>query len=306
MKKQVILAALLCACGPAIAQEVLTNDTVLSLAQAGLGEQTLVAKIKGSPNSFDVSADRLIALKKAGLSDTLIASMIEASSRSGIAATSMAAASSDSPDPRLPHASGIYMLDETASPARMVRMDATSSNQTKSGGFLGYALTYGIAKMKINTVVAGAHARIESPRPRPRFYFFFDQANTSLSGGAPSSFWLGGPAAAVTSPNEFSLVQFKMKKDHREAAVGSFNIGGAKAGVQDNQRVAMTYTDVRPGVFEVTPQQDLSPGEYGFIYSTVSGGGVGAYGAGATMSRIFDFSVSSAKSPGRGAVTASR
>ena len=33
-------------------------------------------------------------------------------------------------------------------------------------------------------------------------------------------------------------------------------------------------------------------GEYGFVYSTATGGaGFGAYGAGATMSRIFDFSV---------------
>ncbi|RDE06195.1 hypothetical protein [Sphingomonas aracearum] len=289
--KYLLPALLFCVAAPVAAQEVLTNDTILTLAKAGLGDQTVVAKIKTSPNSFNVGADKLIDLKRQGLSEAVIAAMIEASSRSTVATTAMMAGAADSPDPRQPHPSGIYMLDSTVSPARMVRMDATSSNQTKSGGFLGYALTGGIAKMKINTVISGPHARISTQARRPKFYFFFDQASASLSGGAPGGFWVGGPGAAVTSPNEFSLVRFEAKKDRREAAVGSFNIGGAKAGVQDKQRVAMTYVDVRPGVFEVTPQQDLAPGEYGFIYSMVSGGGVGAYGAGATMSRIFDFSI---------------
>ncbi|MBS0477910.1 MAG: hypothetical protein JSR79_01250, partial [Proteobacteria bacterium] len=140
-------------------------------------------------------------------------------------------------------------------------------------------------------VLPGVSARVRTATARPTFYVFFDQATTSLSNGNSGSFWSAGPAAAVTSPNEFSLVRFDVKKDHREAAVGKFNIGGAKAGVQDKQRVALTYVDVRPGVFAVTPERDLPPGEYGFVYSSVSGGGIGMYGAGATLSRVFDFSI---------------
>jgi hypothetical protein len=289
------MAALAAAClaTPAIGQEVLTNDTVIALSGAGLGEQTIIAKIKASPSSFDVDASKLIALKQRHISDAIIAAMVEASSRSQNSVAAMGA--SDSPNPLAPHASGIYLLSQKDGVPKMVRMDATSSSQTKSGGMLGYALTGGIAKMKINTVVPGGTARVQTSSVRPKFYFYFDQAATSLSGGASGSVWMAGPGAAVTSPNEFTLVRFKVKKDRREAAVGSFNITGAKAGVQDDQRITTTYTDVRPGVFKVTTQQDLSPGEYGFVYSTATGGGVGAYGAGATMSRIFDFSVAPAK-----------
>jgi hypothetical protein len=288
MKFSNVIAAALFISAPVAAQEVLTNQSVTTLISAGLGEQTIIAKIKASPSAFKTEASDLIALKKQGVSDAIIAAMIDASSSSSVSALAMGA--SDSPDPRAPHASGIYLL-HTGNPAKMVRIDATSANQTKTGGFLGYALTGGIAKMKINTVIPGASARVKAEGGMPKFYFYFDQAGSSLSNGGNGGFWLAGPGAAITSPSEFSLVQFKVKKDRREAAVGSFNITGAKAGVQDNQRIALTYTDVRPGVFEVTPQAPLEPGEYGFVYSTTSGGGVGAYGGGATMSRIFDFSV---------------
>jgi hypothetical protein len=57
-----------------------------------------------------------------------------------------------------------------------------------------------------------------------------------------------------------------------------------KSGISDKARVSFTYEDVAPGVFRVTPNADLPPGEYGFLYS------IGAQ-AGSTA-RIFDFSVS--------------
>lgn len=275
----------------ATAQEVLTNDTILQLSAAGVGEGTIVAKIEASATNFDVSTAQIIALKQKGLPDAVIAAMVSAANRSAVSQN--ASVNSDSPDPLVPHASGVYLLADWDGPARMIRIDATTSNQTKTSGFLGYALTSGIAKVKVKQVIPGATARVMAPTLRPVFYFYFDQANASLSSGN-GGFWSG--ATPVTSPNEFSLVRFDAKKDRRETAVGQLNIAGAKSGVQDSQRLALSYADVRPGVFKVTPAADLPPGEYGFIYSSNSGGsGVGLYGAGATTSRIFDFSVARAK-----------
>lgn len=270
----------------ASAQEVLTNDTIVQLYSAGVGENTIVAKIGSSASSFDVSTTQLIELKKKGVPDSIVAAMVSASSKAAVSAN--AALNSDSPDPLVPHASGVYLLTETGGAAKMVRIDATTSNQTKTSGFLGYALTSGIAKLKIKQVIPGREARVKANLQRPVFYFYFDQANVGLSSGN-GNFWSG--AAPVTSPNEFSLVRFDVKKDRRETAVGQLNIAGAKAGVQDSQRLALTYSDVRPGVFKVTPAADLPPGEYGFIYSASSGSGVGLYAGGATTSRIFDFSI---------------
>lgn len=270
---------------PAFA-ETLDNDKVVQLVKVGLGDEAVIAKIKSSAAQYDTSTDGLITLKNAGVSSSVIAAMIEASSGANVSAN--AAWSSDSPNPSVPHPSGIYLLADWLSEPKMAVLDPTTSNQTKTGGFLGYALTGGLASMSFKTVLPNAHARTVTEKTRPKFYFYFDQAGRSLSNGAAATLWATG---AVTSPNEFSLVRFQVKDSRREARVGKFNIGGAKAGVMDEDRIAFGYKAVAPGVFEVLPEADLAPGEYGFIYSVSTGGGVGMAGVGAQTSKIFDFSV---------------
>jgi hypothetical protein len=68
------------------------------------------------------------------------------------------------------------------------------------------------------------------------------------------------------------------------------NIGGAKTGVMDHDRIAFDYQMVREGVYKVTPKEPLKAGQYGFIYA-LTGGGTG----GAMTARIFDFSIPSTK-----------
>lgn len=274
------------ASAPALA-ETLDNATIVQLSGIGLGDEAIVAKIQASASNFDVSTDALIGLKQQGVSSAVIAAMIEASNTTK--ASSAVSASIDSPDPMVPHPSGVYLLADWLEEPKMWVIDATTSNQTKTGGFLGYALTGGLAPMSFKTVIPNSEARIKTTVVRPTFYFYFDQADASLSTRGGGSFWMAG---AVTSPAEFSLVKFKVKKNQREAKVGQFNIGGAKSGVMEKDQIGFDYERIAPGVFKVTPQTDLLPGEYGFIYSSsTGGGGVGMAGVGAQTSRIFDFSI---------------
>lgn len=283
MKKLVLAVALLAACSalPAYA-ETLNNAKVVQLIGLGLGDEAVIAKIKASDGDYDISTDALIALKRSGVSSPVIAAMIDSSSRKS--ASQSAVLSIDSPDPKVPHASGIYMLQSWLPEPKMVGINVTTSTQTKSGGFLGYALTGGIASMSFKAVVPGSSARTVSPDTRPTFYFFF---NSNQPGGG-SAVWTAG---AVTSPSEFSLVRFDVKKDKREAKVGKFNIGGAKAGVMDKDRIPFTSTEISPGVFEVRPDQPLLGGEYGFLVQASTGGGSGMAGMGAISAKIFDFSI---------------
>lgn len=262
--------------------ELLDNPKVIELLKIGLGDEAVIAKIKSSEASFDTSTEALIALKGAGASSPVIAAMIEASSKQSSIASE--ALSTDSPDPRVPHATGIYLLADWLPQAKMQSIDVTTTTQTKSGGFLGYALTGGLASMSFKTIVPRPAARTISNKVRPTFYFYFDQSKA----GGNSAVWNAG---TVTSPNEFSLVRFDVKKDRREAKVGKFNIGGAKAGVMDEDRIGFSYNQITPGVFEVKPDADLSGGEYGFIVQVSTGGGSGMAGMGAMSSKIFDFSV---------------
>lgn len=256
--------------------ELLTNETVISLVKAGLGPEAIQAKIGTSRGSFDTSTNALIALKQAGVPDVVIAAMLNRS-KSPVAANVVA--DNSNPDPLVPHAPGIYFLDARGG-GRMVRIDPTVSNQLKTSNLWGYAFSYGLSSLKLKAVVSNANARVRASSRRPVFYFYFNQSSP-LAALAEFS---AGFAATATSPNEFSLIRFDQKSDRREASVASVNLGGMKSGISDKARISFTYEDVAPGVFKVTPNSELMPGEYGFLYS------VGAQ-AGSTA-RIFDFSVS--------------
>ena len=135
--------------------------------------------------------------------------------------------------------------------------------------------------MSIKATIPNEHAKVNAAT-RPTFYFFFDQSNDAQATNA----WASGANISVSSPAEFSLIRLMEKKGRREARVGSANIGGAKTGVMDKDRIAFDYNEVRPGVFKIEASNVTEPGEYGFIFA-LAGSGAG----GAMTARIFDFSV---------------
>jgi hypothetical protein len=265
-----------------VAAETLTNATVIELVKAGIGNEAVIAKIKATDGKYDLSTDDLIALKNEGVPGDVIAAMLTASTKTTAPAAAM---SLTAIDPMTPHPSGVYLIDTPAN--RLDRIDPTVSNQAKTGGIWGYALTAGIASMSIKVAISGETARVVAPSATPAFYFFFDASNPTTANITSS--WAAGSAQTVSSPSEFTLIQLMKKKGRREARVGSKNIGGTKTGVMDHDRIPFDYQMVRDGVYKVTPKQPLEAGQYGFIYA-LTGGGSG----GAMTARIFDFAVPSA------------
>src|SRR5712671_6871652 len=81
-----------------LAQEVLTNDSVIQMVKAGLPEAVVIAKIKSTSSKFDLKTDSLVSLKKAGVSDKVLEAMVAAGSG---AAPSTAAAAPAPPAPAL-------------------------------------------------------------------------------------------------------------------------------------------------------------------------------------------------------------
>jgi hypothetical protein len=59
----------------------LTNADVLKLKGAGLSDQFIIDKIKASPANYHLDVDDLVELKKAGIPETIIDAMIQASQR---------------------------------------------------------------------------------------------------------------------------------------------------------------------------------------------------------------------------------
>src|SRR5271166_1626007 len=66
---------------PANSQSSLESDVdnarVIEMTHKGLGDDVIIARIKASATKFDLSDDDLAALKKAGVSDPVVAAMIQ-------------------------------------------------------------------------------------------------------------------------------------------------------------------------------------------------------------------------------------
>ncbi len=77
--------AFLCFVGAALtlAQTTLNNDSIIKMVNAGLGDDLVVSTIKAQPAQYATEPDGLIALKGAGVSDKVIAAMVERMAASG-------------------------------------------------------------------------------------------------------------------------------------------------------------------------------------------------------------------------------
>lgn len=285
MRKGFFAVLLLVFCSVALAQHALNNNAVIKLAKAGLSDDVIVATINASQGSYDTTVDGLIALKNAGVSEKVIAALVLKSSGGAATADSARVTNpigADPDDPAAPHEAGIYEYRETAPDHKMVMLEPSVYSQSKMGGVFASSMTYGIAKMKMKAVIRGAHSNTRVTDSQPVFYFYFEQQGAGLS-NASSVF--GG----TSTPNEYTLLRFDVKKNTRETIVGKASIWGASGGVDDKATVTFSYTKLRPGVYKVVLSKPLEAGEYGFIAPTAAPV-ISPYGGGtAGVSRVFDF-----------------
>src|ERR1044071_630887 len=256
--------------------EVLTNEKVLTMVKASLPPSIIINKIHTSKTNFNTSTDELIRLQQARVPPEIMNAMVEAStvassttSRTGAGDVSKA----DPNDPASAHEAGIYLLLERDGQRKMIQLEPTVSKQSKTGGIFASALTYGIAKMKYKASLSGDNASLQIDQPRPVFYFYFEVKGAGLSTSTNYA----------TSPNEFALVQLNQKSNTREVTVMQANAFGAQSGTMNKASRAFKFEKIAPGVYKVTPQVDLTDGEYG-CYNAA---GVGPSGG----AKIFDFGI---------------
>lgn len=262
--------------------ETMTNQEVISLTKAGLNSSLIINKIKSSKTQFDLSTDSLIALKKAGVGDDVVAAMLEAKSGKTVQAALPAAvpgqASGDPNDPMSPHSYGIYIFEDRDGAKKMTQLTPNVSAQNRTGGGFTAAVTpFGLGKVKTKANLPGRTAALQIKETKPTFYFYLDISSGGLNtaSGIPST------------PNEFTLVRFNQRSDNREVTIAKTNSWGSKGGLSDEYVVALTAENLGNGIFKVTPTGDLKKGEYGF-YLLNSGNSNTSAGIG---SKFFDFGV---------------
>lgn len=283
MRKYILAVIFIALCPLLVAQQALNNGSIIKLAKAGLSDDLIVSTINGSAGAYDTSANGLIALKTAGISDKVLTAIVLKGTGGSPAGTTPAtsAVGTNPDDPTAPHEAGIYIYSDSAAVgSRMTMLEPNVYTQGKTGGVFASAMTYGLAKIKMKAVLRGAHANARVSDPQPVFYFYFEETGAGLSHAT-------GLFGGTSTPNEYTLLKFNIKGDTRETVTGSMNAFGGSGGTDDKAVTNFTYTKLRPGVYKVMLNAALQPGEYGFISSGGSVG-IGPMG-GTTNSRVFDF-----------------
>ena len=236
------------------AQETLNNATVSKLVRAGLSEDLIITTINSSLGNYDTSANGLIALKKAGASDKVIAAVLMKAS--GVSAA--APAVPPVPVNQAPSGSasngltlgpsglpigvdsiGVYYLDKDGSTWQEVPAEVVNF---KAGGALKHYASAGMIKGEMSGIVGGNRS--------------------SLNLKVPSSFILYVPEGRA--PGEYQLLQMHVNADNREfrAANGGIvhDAGGALRDVRD-----FTSKKIAPRVYLIQLGEEMDTGEYGFL-----------------------------------------
>src|SRR5438309_6334540 len=113
-------------CLLAAGQTALDNATILKLVKAGIGEDTIVGMVNQQQGRYALSADDMIALKTAGVSDKIIAAMVVRNNST----------SGQPPTPTAPTSSTVYpspLILHDASPIRLRLNRNLSSEDAKAG-----------------------------------------------------------------------------------------------------------------------------------------------------------------------------
>ncbi|HEX3176391.1 MAG TPA: hypothetical protein VHZ49_06930 [Methylomirabilota bacterium] len=242
----VLLCALVFAASVA-AQEVLTNDSVIAMKKAGLSESIILAKIRSSQAKFDVSTQSLVGLKQAGLSDAVIEAMVSHGS-GGTTAPAARGAAPSAPAPAASqaifHVKGGQVVEITP---------AVASIETNMEFF----------SSKSELVLKGRRASYRVVEKQPVFL----------------SAW---------APNEVPLVRLKPGDKHDDRNLkfsgGAFMpYGGTQTtGIRKEDVIEVDSERDARGLYRLKPKEPLKSGEYGFVVTQAFGPGGG---------KIYDFGV---------------
>lgn len=216
----------------------MTNQDVIKLTKAGLGDDVIIVKIGASQTNFDTSTDAIVILKSSGVSDRVIQAMFKGASSTSSVKSSTINTKPEEYSKNYPSEMGIYANIE----GKWVDLPAEKANW-KTGGLLkaiGRASVIGGAGADVDIYVNGPTSSLSAPRKIE----FIIRTN---EGGSPVS---------------YELVKFTQKSARREFKAGrsgfiSFKSGPGKA--------AVPFESIKVGERTFMIKIDLEPGEYCFF-----------------------------------------
>lgn len=268
MRKSILTVILLALCPLLAAQQALDNNAIIKLVKAGLSDDLILTTINASAGTYDTSANGLIALKKGGVSDKVVSAIILKASGSAPAAGGAPAASSGTTIGGAPAGAG----SAGAAAGWGVAGATTATSQTGiPPGVDDIGVYYQdpggawqeVPVEVVNFKTGGAVKHIASVG-------IVKGDLNGLIGGGKSRLALKMPASFIIyvpegrSPGEYQLLRLRAKNDSREFRSSTGGVvhesGGA---IRDT--VDYTTKKLAPRVYEVTLGGEVGKGEYGFL-----------------------------------------
>ena len=250
-----------------VAQETITNESVVQMMELGFDDYMIIDKINTSDVKFDASISALGNLKKAGVSSEVISLIMDKSKQNTKSKT------------------GIYYLAENGED-KMIQPSVFSGSNSNA---VAQKLVSGLINSKKKAQLPGIHSNNVLHTNTPEFTFIFDPSVTEVDnmqnnqGGDTGIFnwWF----RMASNPNEFVLVKLtvKEKKNLREVITGKDSWITSSSGIDPKYALNFSMEEIEGNKFKVTPDA-LEPGEYCFIYQ-------GAVPQGRDNQSVFDFSV---------------
>jgi hypothetical protein len=219
----------------AAGQEALTNEGVIKLVKAGMSEELIGNVIRQQPGTFVLGATELVALKEAGVSEKLIAAMLD---KGKAASTATAAATAGAPDAAKKSTSipgpGLYYKKGNEY-FELIKEDV----EWKTSGAMRNFASAGIVKKDLNGSISGSSSRN------------FLQNPMEIVIAPPSGMTI----------NSYLLLPMKADREERAFNVGPVN---KKSGLAKGA-IAFGVEKLGEGQFRIVLPTPLGPGEYGIL-----------------------------------------
>jgi hypothetical protein len=222
----------------ALAQEALTNDSVVKMLKAGLGESVVIGMIQSQPGKYSLTPDDLVALKGQGVSDKILGAMIAKGSGGPAPERGNAAGGNSAADTDLPKDADIGVYYKRGMEWEEMLPEVVN---WKTGGVLKHVATAGVVKGDVNGHLEGANSRNSLKSPVEVVIYAQEEV-------------------AIT---EYQLIHLHEQADSREFRTVTGGVmhesGGATRDV-----IPFEGKRVAKGVYKVLVP-NLGAGEYGFL-----------------------------------------
>lgn len=235
MRKCFFALVFLALCPLLTAQQAMNNDSVIRLVKAGLSDDLIVTTINASPGAYDTSANGLIALKQAGASDKVVAAIVV---KAAVPTAPMPPQSVHSALPAGIDEVGVYYKNKNGAWVEMM----PEVVNFKTGGVLKSLASDGIVKGDMNGHVEGEHSKLSATFP----------------------FVIAIYMPEGTEVTEYQLLRLRSNHNNREFRSVTGGVFHSSGGAKRDQ-VEMQPQKLAPRLYQITLDQTLGKGEYGIL-----------------------------------------